>query len=130
MAAPGVGHHGGLVIASLSVMHAPLHAPSNQSAIFHFFTPLTDMCAPLHDPSDWSAVLHFVTPMTDMRTPLHTSSDWSAVFHFVYPLKDICASLHAPSGLTASMVQAWVGQKLVNVTFYEFLRCPFFALGP
>ena len=28
------------------------------------------------------------------------------------------------------MVQAWVGQKLVNVTFYEFLQCPFFALGP
>jgi len=27
-------------------------------------------------------------------------------------------------------VQAWVGQKLVNVTFYEFLPCPFFALGP
>ena len=22
------------------------------------------------------------------------------------------------------MEQAWVGQKLVNVTFYEFLRCP------
>jgi hypothetical protein len=27
-------------------------------------------------------------------------------------------------------VQAWVGQKLENVTHYEFLRCPFFALGP
>jgi len=27
-------------------------------------------------------------------------------------------------------VQAWVAKKLVNVTFYEFLRCPFFALGP
>ncbi len=27
-------------------------------------------------------------------------------------------------------MQAWVGQKLVNVTHYEFLRCPFFALGP
>ena len=24
------------------------------------------------------------------------------------------------------MVQAWVGQKLVNVTFYEFLRCPIY----
>ena len=31
---------------------------------------------------------------------------------------------------TAGMVQAWVAKKLVNVTFYEFLRCPFFALGP
>jgi hypothetical protein len=30
---------------------------------------------------------------------------------------------------TAGMVQAWVDKKLVNVTFYEFLRCPFFALG-
>ena len=28
------------------------------------------------------------------------------------------------------MVQAWVGQKLVNVIFYEFLWCPFFAMGP
>ncbi len=28
------------------------------------------------------------------------------------------------------MVQAWVGCKLLNVTFYEFLRCPLFALGP
>jgi len=28
------------------------------------------------------------------------------------------------------MVQAWVAKKLVNVTFYEFLRYPFFALGP
>ncbi len=28
------------------------------------------------------------------------------------------------------MVQAWVAPKLVNVTFYEFLQCPFFALGP
>ncbi len=28
------------------------------------------------------------------------------------------------------MVQAWVAKKLVNVTFYKFLRCPFFALGP
>ena len=26
-------------------------------------------------------------------------------------------------------VQAWVAKKLVNVTFYEFLRCLFFALG-
>ena len=28
------------------------------------------------------------------------------------------------------MVQAWVAKKLVNVTFYKFLQCPFFALGP
>ena len=28
------------------------------------------------------------------------------------------------------MMQVWVGQKLVNVTFYNFLRCPIFALGP
>ena len=24
------------------------------------------------------------------------------------------------------MVQAWMGQKLVNVTFYEFFRCPIY----
>jgi hypothetical protein len=28
------------------------------------------------------------------------------------------------------MVQARVAKKLLNVTFQEFLRCPFFALGP
>jgi hypothetical protein len=32
---------------------------------------------------------------------------------------------------SSGMAQAWVGQKLVNVTFYEFfLGCPIFALGP
>ncbi len=41
------------------------------------------MHAPLHAPSDWSAVSHFVPPLTDMRTPLHAPSDRSAVFHFV-----------------------------------------------
>jgi len=30
----------------------------------------------------------------------------------------------------AGMVLAWVGKKLLNVTFQEFLRCPIFALGP
>ena len=42
------------------------------------------------------------------------------------------ASLSGVSGLRSrstislvdDMVQAWVAQKLVNVTFYEFLRCP------
>ena len=34
--------------------------------------------------------------------------------------------VHTPKG----MVQAWVAKKLLNVTFEEFLRCPFFALGP
>ena len=28
------------------------------------------------------------------------------------------------------MVQAWVAKNLVNVTFYEFLGCPIFALSP
>ena len=28
------------------------------------------------------------------------------------------------------MVHAGVAKKLVNITFYEFLRCPIFALGP
>ena len=32
--------------------------------------------------------------------------------------------------VTWGMVQAWVAKKLVNVTFYEFLRCPFIALAP
>ena len=47
-----------------------------------------NMHAPLHAPSDLSAISHFVfvTPLTDMRTPLHAPSDWSAVFHFVAPL--------------------------------------------
>ncbi len=33
--------------------------PSNGSAVFHFVAPLTDMRAPLHAPSDSSAVSHF-----------------------------------------------------------------------
>ncbi len=28
------------------------------------------------------------------------------------------------------MVQDCLAKKLVNVTFYKFFRCPFFALGP
>ena len=32
-------------------------------------------------------------------------------------------------GGLAGMVHAWVSQKLVNMTFYEFLRCPIFDLG-
>jgi len=49
------------------------------------------MHAPLHAPSDPSAVSHFVAPLTDMRTPLHAPSDQSAVFHFVAPLIGIHA---------------------------------------
>jgi hypothetical protein len=49
-----------LHVAPLTDVHAPLHAPSDQSAVFHFVAPLTDMRAPLHAPSDWSAVFHFV----------------------------------------------------------------------
>ena len=45
--------------------------------------PLTDVHAPLHAPSDQSAVSHFVAPLTDMRVPLHALSDRSAIFHFV-----------------------------------------------
>jgi len=67
-------------------VRAPLHAPSNQSAVFHFVASLTDMCVPLHAPSDRSAVSHFVAPLTDMRVPLHAPSDRSAVFHFIAPL--------------------------------------------
>jgi hypothetical protein len=44
------------------------------------------MRAPLHAPSDPSAVIHFVAPLADMRTPLHAPSDPAAVFHFVDPL--------------------------------------------
>jgi hypothetical protein len=71
-------------------MHAPLHAPSDQSAVFHFIAPLIDMRTPLHAPSDWSAVFHFVNPLTDMRMHaplhLHAPSGPTAVFHFVAPL--------------------------------------------
>jgi hypothetical protein len=72
-------------------MHVPLHAPSNQSDVFHFVASLTDMHVPLHAPSDRSAVSHFVTPLTDMRTPLHAPSERSAVFHLVAPLIGIHA---------------------------------------
>ncbi len=58
--------------------------------------PLTDVCAPLHAPSNWSAIFHFVAPLTDMHIPLHAPSDWSAVFHFVASLTDVCVPLHAP----------------------------------
>ena len=68
------------------MMRAPLHAPSDQSAVFHFVAPLIDMQTPLHAPSDRSAISHFVAPLTDMRVPLHAPSDWSAVSHFVTPL--------------------------------------------
>jgi hypothetical protein len=49
------------------------------------------MRAPLHTPSDWSAVFHFVDPLKDMRAPLHTPSGPTAVFHFVTPLISIYA---------------------------------------
>jgi hypothetical protein len=44
-------------------IHAPLHAPSDRSAVSHSVAPLTDMHIPLHDPSDRSAVFHFVAPL-------------------------------------------------------------------
>jgi hypothetical protein len=58
--------------------------------------PLTDVRAPLHAPLDWSAVFHFVAPLTDISAPLHAPSNQSAVFHFVAPLTDMRAPLHAP----------------------------------
>ena len=67
-------------------MCVPLHAPSNQSAVFHFVSSLKDIYAHLHAPSDRSDVSHFVAPLTDMRAPLHAPSDRSAVSHFVAPL--------------------------------------------
>jgi hypothetical protein len=80
-----------LHVAPLTDVRAPLHAPSNWSAVFHFVAPLTDMRAPLHALSNRSAVPHFVAPLTDMRAPLHAPSDWSAVFHFIAPLFGIHA---------------------------------------
>ncbi len=75
-----------MMLAPLTDMCAPLHAPSNWSAIFHFVALLTDMHIPLHAPSDWSAVFHFVASLTDVRIPLHAPSDWPAILHFVSPL--------------------------------------------
>jgi hypothetical protein len=75
-----------ILLAPLTIVCAPLHAPSNRSAVFHFVAPLTDMHIPLHAPSDWSAVFHFVASLTDMCVPLHAPSDRPAVFHFVSPL--------------------------------------------
>ncbi len=75
-----------MLLAPLTDVCAPLHAPSNWSAVFHFVAPLTDMHIPLHALSDRSAVFHFVTSLTDVCIPLHAPSDWPAVFHFVSPL--------------------------------------------
>ena len=74
--------HASLHVAPLTDIHAPLHAPFDWPAIFHFAAPLTDMHAPLHAPSNPSAIFHFITPLTDMRLPLHDPSDQSAIFHF------------------------------------------------
>jgi hypothetical protein len=67
--------------------------------------PLTDVRAPLHPPSNWSAIFHFITPLTDMRVPLHapSKSNQSAVFCFVASLIDIHAPLHAPSDRSADL---------------------------
>jgi hypothetical protein len=83
-------------VALLTDMSIPLHVLSDRSAVFHFVASLTVMHAPLHAPSDRSAVFHFVAPHTDMRTPLHTPSDWSAVFHFVDPLTDMPHQVRLP----------------------------------
>ena len=39
-------------------------------------------------------------------------------------------ALPSENSSAQGMVQAWVAQKLVNVTFYKFLLCLIFALGP
>ncbi len=75
-----------MLLAPLTDVCAPLHAPSNWSAVFHFVTPLTNVHVPLHAPSDWPAVFHFIAPLTDMHVPLPAPSDWPAVFHFIFPL--------------------------------------------
>ena len=69
-------------------MCAPLHAPSDWSAVFHFVALLTDLRVNLHALSNGSAIFHFVTSLTDMHAPLHAPSDLSAVSHFVAPLTD------------------------------------------
>ncbi len=75
-----------MLLAPLTDVCAPLPAPSNWSAVFHFVAPLTNVRVPLPAPSNWSPVSHFVAPLTDMRVPLYALSDWPAVFHFVAPL--------------------------------------------
>jgi hypothetical protein len=75
-----------MLLAHLTDVCAPLHAPSDWSAVFHFVALLTDMHIPLHAPSDRSAVFHFVASLTNLRVPVHAPSDWPAVFHFVSPL--------------------------------------------
>ncbi len=74
------------VACPLTDVCAHLHAPSDQSAVFHFVAHLTDMRVPLH-----AAVFHFIAHLTDMHVPLHASSNWSAVFQFVAPLIGIHA---------------------------------------
>jgi hypothetical protein len=44
------------------------------------------MRAPLHTPSDWSAMFHCVDPLADMHASLHAPSGPNAVFHFATPL--------------------------------------------
>ncbi len=90
-----------LHVAPLTDVHAPLHAPSNWSAVFHFVTPLTDMCISLHAPSNQSAIFCFVTSLTDIHAPLHAPSDQSAISLHVAPLTDMRTPLHAPSDLSA-----------------------------
>jgi hypothetical protein len=49
---------------------------------------------------------------------------------FEWIIDRICWACAVFRSIPNGMVQAWVAKKLINVTFYEFLRCPFFALGP
>ena len=87
--------------------------------------PLTDVCAPLHAPSNWSAVFHFVAPLTDMHIPLHAPSDRSAVFHSVAPLTDMPAHLHAPSDRSgvSHTVAPLIGVHAIYV--FLLLTCAF-----
>ena len=34
--------------------------------------------------------------------------------------------IYVDDEMTVGMVQAWVGQKLVYVTFYEYFQCPIY----
>ena len=122
------------LVCRISLRHSserhvrPSACPIQSVYLFRFVASLTDIHAPLHALSDRSAVSHFVAPLTDMRVPLHAPSDRSAVFHFVANLIGVhtiymfllltyaflilmrlwhclCSALMAPAALVHTMIK-------------------------
>jgi len=87
------------------------------------------MRAPLHAPSNCSAVFHLVTPLTDMRIPLHAPSNQSAVFCFVAFLTDIHAPLHAPSDRSADLTLSLLWQTCAPLCMPHQIGLPYFTLS-